>query len=370
MFPWVLLVAGSAPETIRAKIPGQEVEVSVSIPGFRAATDFVDSGDDPAFRRFAADRAYDLAHPNERQLLFGVMRGGAVVSVLFEENMPYLGAEDCGKGWAEESRYQRFRAGELQGCEFRMESKKGQGASIGITHWHAFLASPDYLIDLHVSADVHTRGSGASAEFTRGDFLGVAKTLALTGRAEVAALALPSEIYAFRDEAAAAGVPDALGWVSKQCAARKAEWAPSWYRGSLAYQRDKLDVAVESFSRAAELLAALPDRTPKHMNALVRALDRAASICASQKRYKDALPLASRIVEAVASDAPPELRRYREEALYHVAACQAMTGKHSAAIESLRLAIAERPEYRERAASDEMFAPLRTKPGFKELVGD
>ena len=367
-----ILLASVGSGAIRAKIPGQEVEVSIEIPEFQSAKEFLDANRDakePRFRRFAAECAYDLTHPNARQLLFGITRDGAIVSVLFEENLPWLAAEECGKRWAEESRYQRFRAGELQACEFRMESKEGGGASTGISHWHAYLATADYLIDLHVSGDGHTSGSGASHEFTRADFLGIAKTLALTGRADVAKLSLPPELYAFRDEAASAGGPDPLGWVAKQCAARKDEWAPAWYRGALADQREKPEVCVDAYARAAELLAALPERTPKQALALVQALDRAASVCASQKKYKDAIPLCERLVELVAASDPPELQKFREEALYHLAGCQAVTGKHSAAIESLRRSIGERPEFRERAAGDPLFAPLRTKPEFKKLVG-
>lgn len=372
MHPLGLLLASAAGlAPVPVKIPGQVVEVSVEIPGFRTAKQFVDEhgGDkDPALERIAEECAYDLAHPNERQLLFGVMRGGALVSVLFEENMPYLAAAECGQRWVKESRYKRFEVGELEGCEFRMEKRAGQGASVGITHWHAFLTTPDYLIDLHVSADVHSFGSGASGDFTRADFLAVAKTLTLTGRADVAKLSLPPEVYAFRDEAARAG-SDPLGWVSKQCLARKDDWAAAFYLGALADQREKPDVSVQGYSRAAELLGAMRERSAKHSNAFVTALDRAAWTCASQKKYKEAIPFCAKLVEVVPASDPPELRKYREQALYHLACCQAATGKHSAAIETLRQAIAEKPEFKESAAQEELLAPLRTKPEFKKLVG-
>ncbi|HET6656946.1 MAG TPA: tetratricopeptide repeat protein [Gaiellaceae bacterium] len=55
--------------------------------------------------------------------------------------------------------------------------------------------------------------------------------------------------------------------------------------------------------------------------------------------------------------------------LYNLACCESLAGRPDDAIEHLRRAIDAWPDFRELAAKDSDFDPIRDEPGFKELVG-
>ena len=56
--------------------------------------------------------------------------------------------------------------------------------------------------------------------------------------------------------------------------------------------------------------------------------------------------------------------------LYNLACCESLAGRPADAVEHLRRAIDAWEPFRELAAKDSDFDPIRAEPGFKELVGD
>ena len=54
--------------------------------------------------------------------------------------------------------------------------------------------------------------------------------------------------------------------------------------------------------------------------------------------------------------------------LYNLACCESLAGRPAEAIEHLRLAIARSERFRELAAEDSDFDPIRDEPAFRELV--
>ena len=54
--------------------------------------------------------------------------------------------------------------------------------------------------------------------------------------------------------------------------------------------------------------------------------------------------------------------------LYNLACCESLAGRSEDAIEHLRRAIEAWPDFRELAAKDSDFDPIRDEPAFKELV--
>jgi tetratricopeptide (TPR) repeat protein len=56
--------------------------------------------------------------------------------------------------------------------------------------------------------------------------------------------------------------------------------------------------------------------------------------------------------------------------LYNLACCESLAGRSSDAIEHLRQAVEKTPSFREHARGDSDFDPIRSDPGFAELVGE
>jgi len=73
---------------------------------------------------------------------------------------------------------------------------------------------------------------------------------------------------------------------------------------------------------------------------------------------------ADRAREAV--EAHPEY----PELLYNLACCESLAGRHEDAVEHLRRAVEASPRTRELARGDSDFDPIRSDPGFAELVGE
>jgi tetratricopeptide (TPR) repeat protein len=55
--------------------------------------------------------------------------------------------------------------------------------------------------------------------------------------------------------------------------------------------------------------------------------------------------------------------------LYNLACCESLAGRTDDAIEHLRVSIERKDDFRELAATDSDFDPIRDEPAFKELVG-
>jgi hypothetical protein len=331
-------------DAIRADIPGQPVHIAIDVPDLGRDAQSLDP---------------------ERILLSGKTESGCIVSILYEENFPFVASKEVARRFAAGKRVQSFTVGEISCCEFKTEIRD----TIVETTYHAWPTTSDYRFDVHVSYVVPKRDVGKIGAFSRSDFVKVLGSFRAEGRPDRAELRLPEEIYGYRDEAAAAGA-DAFNWAVTQCILRSTDWAPHFYLGVLAMEMEKPDKALEGLARASELLETLDDRSPKHTHALLVALDRAAGIHAGEKRFDKVIPFCDRMVAATKVDDPPETRRFREEALFLLAGCQARLAQKDKAIAALKLAIEARPDFRSRAASSELFEPLRGLPEFQRLVGN
>jgi len=344
------MAGSSAPravEVTRAKVPGTAVEIAIELPGFEAETP-----DDP-----------------KRTLLFGSLGDGVVVSVLYEENFPYLPGSTCVARHAKLPQYKAFKAGSTDCCEFTatLGSPAKKNVKLDQKHYHAFPSTPDFLFDIHLSVMELGRGKYAKT-FEREKFQALAQSFQATGRVDAKTGALPEEVYAFRDEAAqVAG--DGLAWCEQRCAERVDDWPAAFYLGALAYEREDAERILAGYGRAADLLAAMAERTPKHVLALATACDRAAHACFMRKKFGEAVPWLERLLEQTESADSEAVRRLLPSAHFNLAAGYAKSNQPDKAMESLRAAIAAEPDMRRAAAESELLAPLRSRKDFKELVG-
>jgi tetratricopeptide (TPR) repeat protein len=340
------LSAARAVEATRAKVPGTDVEIALELPNFKAETP-----DDPG-----------------HTLLFGSLGDGVIVSVLYEENFPFLAGSSCVARRSKEPKFKAFKAGDLDGCEFTITVKSPKRtASFDQKHYHAFPTSPDFLFDIHLSVIEMGRGDHA-VTYEREDFQKLAQTFVVKGRVDASKGRFPPEANALRDEAVAGG-GDAMAWCEKRCADHPDEWAAHFYLGAVAYEDDRPDDWLKGYGRAAELLGAMQDRTPKHALALATSCDRAANASFARKKYALAVPWLERLLEQTKSDAPEAVQKLRPSALFNLAGCYAKTNQPDKAMDNLRAALAATPGLKKDAAESELFAPLRTRKDFKELVG-
>jgi hypothetical protein len=336
-----VLAVSTGGHTVTAKVPKRGVEVSLEISEFKPQkTD------------------------TERILLSGPTHGGGMVSVLWEDNFPYITPSELGKRYEKESGFKTFQVDGIACCQFELNM---QDVMVQTT-WHAWPTTPDFSFDIHASVTRLKKSAPSASAFSKDDFIRLVKTWRVSGKVDRRSLWLPPEVYAFRDDAAKAQ-GDQLAWVTKQCDERADEWPVHFYLGSLGDQMKKPESTVRGYSRAADLLGAVADRTPKQTGAMVEALDRLAFEMASQKKFADVIPFCSRIVEVVKPNDVEDLRKFREDALYHLACCCAKTEQPDKAMDYLRQAISARPAFKKDAATDDMLAPLRKKPEFKSLVG-
>src|SRR5258705_525333 len=340
----LLLALGASTDVQKVKIPGHEAEVSVAIRGFEAEKGMVVPG---------------------RTLLAGRMANSAVISVLWEENFPYVAAASCTDIYSKEQGFQGFTVDEKPCCMYRFEIRD----AICQSQFYAFVATPDFLITVHASRTFPLKSSGGFRELKRSEVDGIVKSLALSGSADRDKYVYPADVYAFRDEAAKAASGQ-LDWVQQQCSARPDDWVPHFYLGELAYNAPKVEPAVRGYHRASELLAQSSYRSPKETRAFLVALDSRAACYASQKKYDQALPICNQLLEATKGGDEGAVKSFRDQALYNLACCDAMTSRPVEAMKALRQAIEAQPEFKKRAAEDACFVSLRTKTEFKKLVGE
>ncbi len=326
---------------ITAKVPDQPLEIHLTIDGFEA----------------------DAGLLTERVILGGELESGAVLTVVCEDNMPYLSGAECRARRKGESGFEAFAVGDVAACKFRTILP----ANFTKTDYYAWPVTADHLFVLHAST---TRGKSAAKknEFDKAAFEKLVASFRVTGTVDRSTWRLPPEVYAFRDSAAAHAA-EQLAWVSQECASHPDDFAPHFYLGELAYQALDADLAVRGYARAAELLGQIEKRTPAQDQALFEALDTQSSANASRKRYREALGACERLVEVTAASTHPKAKAFRAQALYNVAICHAQGGQAAPALESLKQAIAAEPTFKERAASDELLKALRSKKEFKALVG-
>jgi tetratricopeptide (TPR) repeat protein len=340
----LLLACGTGPDTVRAKLPGHEVEVSVAIPGYAEEKGMFVPG---------------------RTIIAGRMANEASISVLWEENFPYVSATECPDAYSKESGFKTFTIDDHPCCQYKVEIRN----AIGQSQFYAYVATHDFLITLHVSRAFPLKGAGDAKELKRSEVEGIVKSLALSGDADREKYRYPAEVYAFRDEAAKLSSGQ-LDWVQQQCSARPDDWVPHFYLGELAYNARKTEPAVRGYQRASDLLVKRADRSAKETKALLVALDTRAACFAGQKKYDQALPVCEQILEVTKGSDAKDAKGFREQALYNLACCDAMTSRPVEAMKALRQAIEAQPEFKKRAAEEPCFASLKTKPDFKKLVAE
>ncbi|MSR62172.1 MAG: hypothetical protein EXS08_06985 [Planctomycetes bacterium] len=331
------LLNASVDEVQHATIPGQKVEVALTLPGFKA-----EAPDDPA-----------------GTLLFGRLGDGVAVSLLYEDNFPYLPGAERVRRRTKEPKFKSFQAGEVACCEYTADMR----GLASIKHFFAFPTTEDYSFALHVS--VTTPAKGPSPKFERAAFVALLPSFAAQGRADVSGFVLPSEVYAVRDEAADSGI-DGLTWTKKRILERPDDWPTNYYLGALGYEKRDDDLTVKGFGHAAELLAALGERPPKATFALAKACDMAAVTSAGRKKFAEAAPWCELLLSATPVDAPADIQKFRHEALFNLACCYAMTRRLDEAMDKLRMALEGAPALRQRLNS-ELLDPLRTRADFKKL---
>ena len=335
----------SAPaEPIRLEVPGQPVHVSVRVPGFQPDTEALDP---------------------ERMLLSGKTPAGCIVSILYEENLPFISSKDCATRYSTGRRVQGFVVGDVSCCEFKTEIRD----TIVETTFQAWPATPEYLFDIHVSFVMAKEDSSQKPTFSRSDFIELVRSFHIEGAPDVNRFVFPPEVYSFRDEAAKAS-GDAYAWLTKQCVMRGGDWVPHLYLGMLAETNDRQSFVIQGYTRAVDLLEGVKGRTPKQAHTLMFALERVAHVHTAEKRFDKALPFCAKAVRIVQAEDPPEIQRFREEALFNLACCYAMTQQREGAMSTLQLAIAARPDFKDRASASALLESLRHLDAFQKLVGD
>ncbi len=336
---FLVSLAAAAGGEFTAKVEGQPVEVHFAAEGFEA----------------------DASLVRGRTIAGGGLQGGAMLTVLCEDNLPFLSGADCRERKKGESGFEAFAVGDVAACKLKSSLREG----VTMTDYYAWPTTPDHLFILHASV---TQTKSAKVRFDKNDFEKLVASFRVTGAADRSGLMFPSEVYAFRDEAAR-HADEQLAWVTKECAARPDDFAAHGYLGMLGLQHDDQDLVRQGYGRCAEILWALAERSPKHDQLLFQALDRESGAYFARKKYREALAVCQRLGEASAKSTHEKAQAFLAQAHYNSAICHAQTGQAGPAIESLKKAIEVRPEFKDRAAQDELLKSLRTKKEFKALVG-
>jgi hypothetical protein len=340
----LILLAGTTTDATRVEIPGQPVHVTIDIPGFVADA-----------------QSYDP----ERVLVSGQTKSGCIVSILYEENFPFVSSKDAAARRSMGRRGQDFTVGDVTCCESRVEVRD----TIVETTFQAWPATPEYLFDIHVSFVESRDEVLQEGTFERKHFIELVRSFRIEGTPDVERFAFPREVYAFRDEAAKTPT-DTFAWLTKQCAVRPGDWVPHLYLGMLADANDRHSFVVQGYSRAVDLLEDVKDRNAKQTRTLMFALERAARAHADEEKFEKSLPFCERAVRTVKPTDPPEIQRFREEALFNLACCYAMTTQREKALATLQLAIEARPDFKERASTSKFLESLRQMEGFQRIVAD
>ena len=340
----ILLCALGRGDATRVDLPGQPVHIAIEIPGFQPD---------------------ELPPDPERVLVSGQTKSGCIVSILYEENFPYVSSKESASRHSTGRRGQGFLVGDVSCCEFKTEIRD----TLVETTFQAWPATPEYQFAIHVSFVVPKRDAGQAGTFSRGDFIELVQSFRIEGKPDTSLLVFPPEAYAFRDEAAQSGGDETYAWLTKQCVMRGGDWVPHLYLGMMAEANDRQSFVVQGYSRAIDLLEDVPNRTVKQSRALMYALERVALVHVAEKKFDKALPFCDRAVRIARPEDPPEILRYREEALFNLACCYAKTGQKEGALSTLQLAIQVRPDFRERAEESELLESLRNLEAFQKLVG-
>src|SRR5262245_8092291 len=151
--------------TVKVPVFDQPVEVSVDLQGFEAD----DSGKAP------------------RAILFGSIAGGATISILAEANDPFIAGADCLDGW---KGAETFDVGDVPCVE---STDKLPKIDVTRTTWHAYVATADYLYDVHVSVKTN------SSKFGRKEFTAIVKSFQAKGRPRAEGRPYPDAYYTLRD---------------------------------------------------------------------------------------------------------------------------------------------------------------------------
>jgi hypothetical protein len=87
-------------DAIRADVPGQPVHIAIDVPDLARDAQSLDP---------------------ERILLSGKTESGCIVSILYEENFPFVASKEVARRFAAGKRVQSFTVGEISCCEFKTE---------------------------------------------------------------------------------------------------------------------------------------------------------------------------------------------------------------------------------------------------------
>lgn len=330
---WTLatLLLSTLPAKVTASVPGQPVEVSLEIPDYLAQEDKA-----------------------QRALLFGTCGEDSWISLLCEENAPYLSGEECA---AAKKGVKQFSVGKIPCTETEMELGKGFLAK---NDFHAFVATPDYLFTIH--------GSSLDKEdpkMTRKQFSAIVASFAVEGAPDRSKLSRPAAYYELRDEAAKQG-KDQLAWIKSRCKEQPADVIARSYLVDLLELRGDSG-AASGAADLAELLEAKAGRSEWETTRLIRALDAVAAAHGAKKEYGKAIPVCTRIVALTEGEEAGKHAAFLASAQYHLAVCHAQKLRKKPALEWLAKAVASDPKLKGRARSDPLLEPLHA-PQFWELL--
>jgi tetratricopeptide (TPR) repeat protein len=361
------LAAGSGSavaKTIKSKIPGHPVEVSIDVPDFESADDPENSD-----RLLIFDSLGEHRPEKDATLVFGSAGKDVWIWVTWRENLPAVSGDVYAKRFASTPNFATFDAQDTACFEFKL---KDRGIVLQ-TLLEAFPGSPDFSFQVgviveNVTADDLLGGKRNAEKFPRAAFTKMVKSFRVSGKADRNALILPPEVYAFRDEILKVK-GDGSGWIQKQLAARPGEWVVEYYLAELARIQDKPELAATTFGHVAGVLEARTDRDEKTTLVLAKSCAGNAWALFRRKDFAGAIPLYELVLDTAKPDAKGALGALRRDTLYDLACAYAQTRETEKAIAKLKEAVGIRSDWKQRARTDEALAPLRKNKEFESLVG-
>jgi hypothetical protein len=269
------------------------------------------------------------------------------------------GSED--KGNLQDS-VEFFEVGDIA-CYEQLLSMTGAGISGSMVFFYAFPLVGDHSVEIRVSSTTFDKSKeevwthDRFVKLVRSIETGPSRPPDLAGDNGLPALSLPPELEDFRKQAAKQGKA-APAWIAEQCAARPDDWVVHFVRGEYGDRA--------SLARAAELLGAKPEPTPKERQARFLAERVLGSRLAAETLLEDAIGhLEQADALAVLVKLP---REARGALLYELACCHARSAEPDEALKLLKEAIKLDMSLREAARADKAFESLKEDKAFKSLV--
>src|SRR6185295_9183352 len=176
----LILLSGTTENSVKAKIPGQSVEVSLEIPSFKAMDDPGNPDRTIAFGATGEDP------PDPRStLIFGAIGADVWIWVSWRENFPAVSSDALVKRFAGVKGLAVFSAQDTA-C---FELKVGSRGVVLQTLFEAYPVSPDYAFAIrvvveNVTAEDLLSGKKNVAKLTRDAFSKIVKSFHVTGKAD------------------------------------------------------------------------------------------------------------------------------------------------------------------------------------------